>query len=439
MLCFHEKAKSNIYWILTLRKREKRLNRLKIGLVSSFPPTKCGIANYSAKLVEALNGLLDSRSVFVFADATDRPLEIEKSSNIVRVWRRDSSQCFLSIFGHIISKRVDIVHIQHEYLLYGGAYHGGLFPVLPLLLRLFGKKVVITMHSIMPTFFLTWPLFEKYGAGHKLVGLKRLLTIFVTRLTGIFSSKVIVHTEVARNTLIRDYGFAAEKVQVMPHGTDLQVFKFSGRDAKRQLGLDGVNVLLFFGFIHPRKGVENALRALPKILKKYPNTKFVVAGTCHGYVSSKGRAYMNYLERLSESLQLKPSVQFNKKFIPDNDLPLYFAAADIFILPYTEEGIIGASGALSMVASVGKPVVASKIYRFSDVIDGENGLLVPCGNADALAEAVIGLLADPSLRKKIGQNLRRFARRNCWKNVSRRTLALYLKLLNSAERTTVKS
>ncbi len=285
------------------------------------------------------------------------------------------------------------------------------------------------MHSIMPKFSLKRSLFEKYGAGDKLIGLKRLLTISVTRLTGIFSSKVIVHTQVAKNTLIKDYGFAGEKVRVIPHGTDLQVLRLTGRNAKKQLGLDGVNVLLFFGFIHPRKGLENALRALPKILKKYPNTKFIVAGTCHGYLCSKRRAYMNYLEQLSESLKLKASVRFTKKFIPNNALPLYFAAADIFILPYAEEGIIGASGALSMVASVGKPVVASKIFRFSDVIDGENGLLFPCGDADALSEAVIRLLSVPSLQKRIGEGLKLLARRNCWENVSRRTLALYLELL----------
>jgi glycosyltransferase involved in cell wall biosynthesis len=408
------------------------LYRLKIGLVSSFPPTKCGIANYSAKLIEALNDVVDSRNVFVFAEATDHQLEIENPVNIVRVWKRNSFRCFLSIFLHVMSKRVNIVHIQHEYLLYGESYYSGFFPVLPFLLRIFGKKVVITMHSIIPRCFLKRSLFEKYGAGQKLVALKKLLTIVVTRLSGIFSSKVIVHTGVARNTLIKDYGFAAEKIQVIPHGIGLDSFRYAGRDAKRRLGLGGVNVLLFFGFIHSRKGVENALRALPKILKKYPNTRLIVTGACHRYLNSKGGAYINYLERLSESLQLRHFVQFTKKFIPDNDLPLYFAAADICILPYTEEGIIGASGALSMVASYGKPVVASKIYRFSDLADGENGLLVPCGDADALGEAVIRLLSDPSLQEKISQGLRRLARRNCWKNVSRRTLALYLELLNSA-------
>lgn len=413
--------------------------RLKIGFVSSFPPTKCGIANYSAKLIEALNEFVDLRNVFVFADVTDRKLEIENPVNILRVWRRDSSRCFLSIFLNVMSKRVDIIHIQHEYLLYGGPYHGGFFPVLPLLLRLFGKKVVTTIHSIIPRFFLNRSLFEKYGAGQKLVALKKLLAIAVTRLSGIFSSRVIVHSELARKTLIKDYGFEAEKIQVVPIGFDLQGFRYTSRYAKRRLGLDGVNVLLFFGFIHPRKGVETALRALPKILKEYPNTKLIVAGACHRYLGSRGEAYMNYLERISEGLKLKHSVQFTKKFIPDNELPLYFAAADVFILPYTEEGIVGASAALSVFASYGKPVVASKIYRFSDLIDGENGLLVSCRDADALAEAVISLLSDPSLQKKIGQSLRRLARRNCWKNVSKKTLSLYLEMLNSAEKTTVRS
>lgn len=407
--------------------------RLKIGLVSSFPPAKCGVANYSAKLVEALNNFVDLRNVFVFAEITDYQLEIGSPANIVRVWRRNSSRCFLSIFGHAMSKRVDIVHIQHEYLLYGGPYHSGFFPMLPLLLRLFGKKVVITMHSVVPRFFLKRSFFEKYGAGQKLFALKRLFAIAMTRLSVIFSSRVIVHTEVAKNTLTKDYGATAEKIQVIPLGIDLHSFRYTRKDAKRRLGLDGVDVLLFFGFIHPGKGVENAFRALPKILKKYPNTKLIVAGTCHRNLNSKGRAYINYLERLSESLQLKHSVQFTNEFVPDNDVPLYFAAADICILPYTEQGIVGASAVLSMAASYGKPVVASKIYRFSDVVDGENGLLVPCGDVDALAEAVIDLLSDPSLQKKISQRLRRLARRNDWKNVSRSTLALYLELLNSAD------
>jgi len=410
------------------------LHKLKIGLISSFPPAKCGIANYSAKLVKALNDIIDLRNVFVFAEVTGYQMEIGNPVNVVRAWRRNSPQCFLSIFGHVMSKRVDIVHIQHEYLLYGGPYTSGFFPVLPLLLRLFGKKVVITMHSIVPKCFLIWSFFEKYSASRKLVALKRFLTIAVTRLSGIFSSRVIVHTEEAKNTLIKDYKITAEKIQVIPHGIDLHNFRYNRKDAKKRLGLDGVNVLLFFGFIHPRKGVENALKSLPKILKEYPNTRLIVAGACHRYLNLNRKTYLSYIERLSESLQLEHSVEFTKRFVPNDDLPLYFAAADICILPYTEEGIIGASGAFSMAASYGKPVVASKTYRFSDVVDGENGLLVPCGNADALAEAVIGLLSDLPLQKKISQKLGRLARRNCWKNVSRRTLALYLELLNSADK-----
>jgi glycosyltransferase involved in cell wall biosynthesis len=416
---------------IDVRKRSGiKLHGLKLGLISSFPPTKCGVSNYSAKLIEALGEYIDLRNVFVFVDIIDHQLDTGNSVNIARVWKWGSLRCFLSIFRHVMSKGVNIAHIQHEYLLYGRPYYSGLFPLLPLMLRFSGKKVVVTMHSIVPRFSLKQSFFKKYGAGLGLVSLKRLLTIAVTKLIGVFSSRVIVHNEAAREVLIEDYGFAPGKILVIPHGVDLHGLEFNSKDAKRRLGLDTVNVLLFFGFIHPRKGIENAIKALSKVQKEYPNTKLIVAGGCHRGFGSTGREYIKDLERLAKRLGLKHSVLFTKSFIPDNDIPLYFAAADICVLPYTEDGIIGASGALLTAAGYGRPVVAGNVSRFSDVVDQENALVVPHGDPDALAEAVLALLSDLSLQKRISEGLRRLARRNSWENVSKKTLALYLDLLD---------
>ena len=393
---------------------------IRVCVVTSFPPTKCGVASYSAKLVESLERNAD---VIVVADANpDAP---SSHNPLLRVWERNSILYPFQIFRHAIRSKPDIVHVQHEYLLYGDPYHSGLFPILPLLLKLSGKKVVVTMHSIIPKKSLTPDFFEKYGIGRRLSPLKKLCTIAVTKMIGLFSSALIVHNHIAKETLVRDYKLNPDKIHVIPHGVELPKTNISQNEAKRRLGLEGYNVLLFFGFIKPGKGLDHLIKALPKVLEKHPNTKLVVAGGNHPHVNEWANSYLEKIHQLIDELGVRHAIHMTEGFIPEEDIPLYIASADICIMPYDQTEIISASGVLHTFASHGKPLIATKVYQTSELTHGVNAILVPPKNPEALANAIIKLLSNPNLRKKIAENIKRLATENRWENIANKTLDLY--------------
>jgi len=395
--------------------------KLRVGFVSSFPPTKCGVASYSARLVRELGKRAD---LVVIADVSQDE-GLNDPPYVLRVWRRNSLFYPFTIFWHVIRQRVDVVHIQHEYLLYGDPYHSGLFPILPLLLRLLDKKVVITMHSVVPRKSLTPEFFEKYGIGRRFSTLKKLCTIAVTKMIGFFASTLIVHNKISKETLIRDYRFKPEKIHVIPHGVEVKETNITQREAKRKLGLEGLNVLLFFGFIKPGKGLEHLIKALPKILKEHPNTKLLIAGGGHPHVDEWADSYARKIQDLIDQLGVKDAILMTGGFVPEEDVPIYITAADICIMPYDQNEIISASGVLQIYASHGKPLVAAKVYQTSELTHGVNALLVPPKDPNHLSQAVIKLLSNTELKMKLGRSIRRLAEENGWKNVAKKTLNLY--------------
>jgi len=400
-------------------------SRIRAGIVSSFPPTKCGVASYTARLTEELSKSVD---LIVVADVPQDG-GLNDPPYVLRVWRRNSLFYPFTIFWHVIRRRVDVVHIQHEYLLYGDPYHSGLFPILPLLLRLLDKKVVITMHSVVPRKSLTPDFFEKYGIGRRFSTLKKLCTIAVTKMIGFSASALIVHNKISKETLIRDYRFKPEKIHVIPHGVECTEMNITQSEAKKQLGLEGFNIILYFGFIRPGKGIEHLIEAMPAILREFPKTKLVIAGGVHPFLAFQGNSYIQEIKDLIEKLELERDVILTNRFIPEEELPLYFTASDIIVLPYTEGDIIGASGVLSKILSYSKPIVVTKVYRFSDVISSNLAIAVPKACPKALAEAIINLLSKPSYRKAVTRKLKTWAKENNWENVAKKTVELYVSLL----------
>ena len=104
----------------------------------------------------------------------------------------------------------------------------------------------------------------------------------------------------------------------------------------------------------------------------------------------------------------------------------YFSAADIVVFPYVDDEIVGASGPLSTTIFFGKPVVATRITRFTDELtEGINALLVDPNDVQRLADALSSLVENDGLRFKLSRELRKLAPERDWRSVAEKTLALY--------------
>jgi glycosyltransferase involved in cell wall biosynthesis len=407
---------------------------MRVCLVSTFPPTKCGVAHYCAKIERAMREVGGCRFIILADDAGDAEngARIDGNPKVVNVWKRDTFLYPFKLFRAVVSEKPDVIHIQHEYFLYGKPLFSALLPILLILLRIIRKPIVITMHSVIPRKCLNSSFFEKYGSGKKLEAIKRICVFLMTFLIGVSVTKTIVHLESARRTLIDDYEFRSAKVFVIPHGVDILERKFDQHHAKLELNLEGKRILLFFGFVRPEKGVKYSIEAMPDILRKFPDAVLMIVGASHPYLGSGKRSYLDEMKELVHELKLEKSVLFVSKFVPDQELPVYLIAADVIVLPYTESDILGASGALAGLKSFEKPIIATRIRRFiGDINDRENGILIPPSDSTSLATAAILLLSDPKMRQNIGTRLYNEAKINCWENVAQRTIGIYTDLISN--------
>jgi glycosyltransferase involved in cell wall biosynthesis len=193
------------------------------------------------------------------------------------------------------------------------------------------------------------------------------------------------------------------------HFTPLPLFnsypKFSGskEDAKKILRIDATKVLLFFGFVRDYKGLDVLIEACPKIFGTHPDAKLIVAGEFYG-----GR---EKYEKQIQSLNLNDKILIHDRFISEDEVGIFFAAADCAVLPYrsaTQSAVIAAAYALDM------PVITTDVGGLKEVvIEEKTGLVVPPENPDALADAV-NAFYDLGGRGAFEEHVRQEAKKFSW-------------------------
>lgn len=272
------------------------------------------------------------------------------------------------------------------------------------LAKAMGVKIVYTVHNVLP-----------HDTGLTYKSIYKKIYLFVDTL--------ICHSVQARNELIAEFGMSDEKIWVIPHGPmSHDRVNISRADARKLLSYrEDQVVILCFGVIRPYKGIEFLLDALKIITKKYKNTSLVIAGNGEA-------AYLDKIRKYISELKLNEHVRQDFKYIPDNELPIYFQAADILVYPYKN---ITQSGALLTGMTYGKPIVASSVGGLKETLrDGKIGLLIEYGNAENLADALMALINSPEERTRLGKAaLEELNNKYSWDVIAEKTLECYKKTL----------
>jgi len=211
------------------------------------------------------------------------------------------------------------------------------------------------------------------------------------------------------------------KVVVIPNGINIEDFDipYSKEECREKLAfLPSEKILLYVGNLEPRKGPDILIKAMPRILKNVYDTKLVIVGD---------GVMRNELNNLAEKLKISERVKFTG-FVHKSEKVLYYKSADVLVLPSLYE-VFGIVNLEAMACNV--PIVASKIGGIPDVVkDGENGLLVPPRDSEALADAIIYLLKNKDIRERMGENGRKLVEEKyTWKKVAEETDKLYLSLM----------
>ena len=230
------------------------------------------------------------------------------------------------------------------------------------------------------------------------------------------STRLVVMTERGRQMLQEVYQAPPAKIDLIPHGIPDIPF-VDPNYYKDQFGVEGRVVLLTFGLLSPNKGIEHVLNALPHILAEFPDVVYIVLGATHpNELRERGEAYRLSLEILAKKNKVEKNVIFYNRFVELEELKEFIGAADLYITPYLNEAQI-TSGTLAYAFGAGKAVVSTPYWHAAELLAEERGVLVPFGDAQAIAREVIGLLRDETRRHAIRKNAYKLGREMVWSNV----------------------
>ncbi len=220
-------------------------------------------------------------------------------------------------------------------------------------------------------------------------------------------------------------------VVVIPCGTDVERFgQASRQEARRQLGISPETKLVFYiGRFDRRKGIETLVRAIGQsAFREDPQLQLVIGGG-----SRPGRSdgiERDRIEGIVAELSLEGCTTFPGR-ISDDDLPLYYAAANACVVPshYEPFGLV----AIEAMAS-GTPVVASEVGGLQYTVKSEEtGLLAPPKDAAAFSSAIDRILEDETWRDRLGEAARRRVEEHfSWRGVARQLDRLYQEVLSSS-------
>jgi len=379
------------------------LNRIMVAYVTTYPPRECGIATYTKDLVDAISKLYVLRPPVVAA-INDRSGHYNYPGAVKFQIDRERVESYVEAAEHINDSDIDIVNLQHEFGLFGGAW--GEY-VITFLERL-EKPVITTLHTV---------LLEPVPDARRV-------------LEGILqhSDYVIVMARVGIRILEQLYETFADKVRYIPHGCPNVPFMRS-EAVKCRLDLRDRVVLSTFGLLSRGKGIEYAIRALPQIVDEEPRILYLIIGETHPEVRKhEGETYRNRLFDLVESLGLEQNVRFVNRFLPKNELIKYLQATDIYIIPYPNKEQIS-SGTLLYALSTGKAIVSTPFLHAEEVM--AEGCAMECAFKDpgSITDCIKTLLQYDDIRRRLEERAYEYSRGMIWPNVAMKYVNLFYKAL----------
>jgi glycosyltransferase involved in cell wall biosynthesis len=392
---------------------------MKVGMVSIHPPPESkharvgGVASYTKNLVVSL---LKNCEVAVFADRTSHMNnECHQGAMVYGCWNKGTLYPF-QVFKRLLSNEIDVVHVQHEIYLYGGLGSAILFPLLLFFIRLLRKPAVTTLHGVIPLSKVDRRFLRENWTGRSPL-IMRTGLILLVRMIAFLSTAIIVHEEKFKEVLVSEYKCPAHKLWVIHHGIEKRNDLVERDQAKQILGLEGKNVILFFGYITGYKNIELLIESANFL--KTPDWVIVIAGGSHPRLSSDPN-YRRYLSDLRE----KASAIFRDRillrgFIAEEEVPLYFSAADLVVFPYRID--ISSSGPMCVAVSYKTPFLISSSFKQTVRIDE----LIFEADPQELASRIETFFQSPALRYRASKRIEQLGVERSWSSVAKATIQLY--------------
>lgn len=379
---------------------------MKLAFIGTYPPRECGIGTFTQNLYKSMVTNSDStnHSVEGFIIAmNDHDQTYNYPEEVTFTMRQEHQRDYLEAVNFVNHSGADVCILEHEFGIFGG--QNGIY-ILPLLYRL-QMPLIVTLHTIVksPSYNEKAVLQEICKMAHKIIVMSHKAIEFLTDI----------------------YNVDPEKIVFIEHGVpDIQ---FNREQSKKEFKFEHKTLLLTFGILSRNKGIETVIKALPKIIEKYPNVVYMVLGKTHPNVlRHTGEEYRNFLQLLTKRLNLGNHVVFINEFISQNELFKYLSASDIYITPYLNEAQI-TSGTLSYAVGVGSAVISTPYWHASELLDEGRGRFFNFNDSEGLSTILMELLDNPNILNNLRKKAFDYGRTITWEKSGGKYIELVTQVL----------
>lgn len=363
------------------------------GFLSTYPPTRCGLATFTEALAGALVASGARETTIV------RALEVASDAPAPAVVGRVPTTSEL-IAGDPVSLRAavqaldacDVAIVQHEYGIYGGRDGDEVVT----LLRALSAPAIVVLHTVLAS-----PTRNQRSVLESVCAL---------------AAAVVVMTGNARDILTSTYSVSSAKVRMIPHGVPV-------RRTAPTLTRRAVKRVLTWGLISPGKGLEWGIRAVALLGGAAP-IEYVIAGQTHPKVLARdGEQYRTSLTRLIDELGAGDIVTLDDRYLDAVELGDLVASADVVLLPYDSHDQ-ATSGVLVEAIAAGIPVVATGFPHAVELLDRGSGLIAQHRDPGSMADAIRVILHPDDTRQRMHEAALRDAHASSWPVVAEQYRAL---------------
>ena len=365
---------------------------IPMAFVGTYGPRRCGIATFTADLALAVAG--HNRRVLPMVLAVTEPSgKYEYPPEVKFEIRQNVKADYVRAAEYVNFSHLRIVCVQHEYGVFGGDDGGYILDFV----RALRVPVVVTLHTVL-----------KHPSQNQAAIVRTLFEL---------CAEIVVMSRIAKDLLESSYGVRGSKVRIIPHGIPVMDNRSDQRALKAEFGVAGRRLLLTFGLLSANKGIETVIRALPKVVRDFPDVVYFVVGATHpAVVRRDGEAYRTLLELEAEKLGVREHVVFRDQFVSADELRKYLQAADVFVSPYLNEAQV-TSGALSYAMGAGAAVVSTPYWHAEELLSGGRGCLFPFKDHEALSTTLRELFSSPDELRRVRAAAAEFAHSMAWPRI----------------------
>ena len=352
---------------------------MKVFIVSSLQP----FGHYSQILTNAL-ARNPAFKVYVGAEISEANKTLKDCGTVFSIWEKGPF-FFLPLLKKINEIKPDIIHLQHEFMMYGGPLSSMTFVVFLLILKILGYPVVVTIHAVLDLQHLNDDFIDAFHLKSSLAKPSFLKGFFSTVLWMVsrISDGIVCHTRTAVKLLTNQYHVSKKKIHVIP----------ACIPEKKVHSQNPEKYFLYFGYITPRKGLEMIIKAF--IAFHENNNKYslrIAGGTIPGQEQ--------YVTHIQKQVKKYPFIKFEGEMKQEKALDRLFQNAYAVINPAKIN--VGSSGPLYQARGYHSCILASNVDHLrEDIQDLQNGILV---DNDEWKNAFEQIVSDPALRDTLIRN-----------------------------------